>query len=75
MKANKVNLQLKNGTAILREFEFSIDDWELIQEAINHYWLEMDVLEKYLLYKGLIRLRDQAFYTKKDLEDIKDKIQ
>lgn len=75
MKANKVNLQFKNGTAILREIEISIDDWELIQEAINHYWLEMDVLEKDLWHKGLIRLRDQAFYTKKDLEDIKDKIQ
>ena len=75
MKANKVNLQFKNGTAILREFELSIDDWELIQEAINHYWLEMDVLEKDLWHKGLIILRDQAFYTKKDLEDIKDKIQ
>lgn len=74
MKANKINIQLKNGKAVLREFEFSIEDWDLIQEAVNHYWIVADDLQHDMSEKGIVRLRDQAFYLKKDIEDIKDKM-
>lgn len=74
MKANKVNIQLKNGNAVIREMEMTIDDWEVIQEAIRYYWINADNFEKEMLERGCIRLRNQAYYLKCDLQDIMDKV-
>ena len=74
MKANKLNIQLKNGSAVLREFELTIEDWDIIQESLNYYWINVDRIEKEMLDNGSIRLREAAFYLKKDLEDIKEKV-
>lgn len=74
MKANKVNIQLKNGNAVIREMEMTIDDWDVIQEAIRYYWINADNFEKEMLERGCNRLRNQAYYLKCDLQDIMDKV-
>lgn len=74
MKHNKINIQLKNGHAVIREIELSNEDGELIYESIRYYWLNAEKIEKEMLDRGCNRLRNQAFYLKKDLEDVLDKL-
>ena len=74
MKTTKINVQLKNGDAVLREIELSPDDGEIIQEASRFYWLNADRFEKEMLDAGCIRLRNQAFFLKCDLQDVMDKM-
>lgn len=74
MKANKIIVQLKNGNALIRDFELTMDDAELIKEAITFYFINADVIEKEMLEKGSYRLRCQAFYLKNDLKDILEKL-
>lgn len=74
MKTTKLNVQLKNGDAVLREIELLPDDAEIIQEAIRFYWLNAERFEKEMYEAGCIRLRNQAFYLKNDLQDIMEKL-
>lgn len=74
MKANKIVVTLKNGNATIRDFELSLDDAELINESIRFYWINAENFEKLLYEKGTYRLRNQAFYLKKDLEDLMQKL-
>lgn len=74
MKTTKINVQLKNGDAVLREIELTPDDGEIIQEAIRFYWLNAERFEKEMLEAGCIRLRNQAFFLKSDLQDVMDKM-
>lgn len=73
-KYNKINIQLKKGNAVVREIELSNDDADLIYESIRFYWLNAERFEKEMLDRGCNRLRNQAFYMKKDLEDVLDKL-
>ena len=74
MKTTKIIIQLKNGDAVLREIELTPDDGEIIQEAIRFYWLNAERFEKEMLHAGCIRLRNQAFFLKSDLQDVMDKM-
>lgn len=74
MKTTTINVQLKNGKAILREFELSPDDGEIIQEALRYYWINAENIEREMLERGCNRLRNQAFYLKCDLQDVMDKL-
>lgn len=74
MKTTKINVQLKNGDVVLREIELTPDDGEIIQEAIRFYWLNAERFEKEMLEAGCIRLRNQAFFLKSDLQDVMDKM-
>ena len=74
MKTTKIVVQLKNGDAVLREIELTPDDGEIIQEAIRFYWLNAERFEKEMLEAGCIRLRNQAFFLKSDLQDVMDKM-
>ena len=74
MKTTKIIIQLKNGDAVLREIELTPDDGEIIQEAIRFYWLNAERFEKEMLDAGCIRLRNQAFFLKSDLQDVMDKM-
>lgn len=74
MKTTTINVQLKNGKAVLREFELSPDDGEIIQEALRYYWINAENIEREMLERGCNRLRNQAFYLKCDLQDVMDKL-
>lgn len=74
MKTNKINVQLINGQAVLREIELSPDDWELILEAVRFYAMSTESLQCELADRNWIRLRDQAFYLRNDLRDVLDKL-
>lgn len=74
MKTTRINVQLMNGNAILREIELSPDDSEIILDALRFYWINSEKFEKEFLERGCNRLRNQAFYLKKDLEDVMDKL-
>ena len=74
MKTTKIVVQLKNGDAVLREIELTPDDGVIIQEAIRFYWLNAERFEKEMLEAGCIRLRNQAFFLKCDLQDVMDKM-
>ena len=74
MKANKINVQLINGQAVIREIELTIDDGNIILEALRFYQLHANEYQHDMANQGCIRLRDQAFYLKSDLTDVLDKL-
>lgn len=75
MKCEKINIQLKNKQAIIKEFEIIPEDAELIIEALRFYQLNSAYIEKEMLEKGCIRLRDQAYYLKSDIQTVLEKLQ
>lgn len=74
MKTTRINVQLINGQAVLREIELSPDDGELILEAVKFYAMSSEYLQCELADRNWIRLRDQAFYLRNDLKDVMDKL-
>ena len=74
MKTNKINVQLINGQAVLREIELSLDDGNIIMEALRFYQLHANEYQHDMANKGCVRLRDQAYYLKQDLTDVLDKL-
>lgn len=75
MKCEKINIQFKNKQAVIREIELIPDDGELIIEALRFYQLNSAYIEKEMLEKGCIRLRDQAYYLKTDIQTVLEKLQ
>lgn len=74
MKTTTINVQLKNGNAVLQEIPLSIDDAEIIKEAMLFYARNVEQIQKDMGEKGCVRLRDQAFYLRSDINDIMDKL-
>ena len=74
MKTNKINVQLINGQAVLREIELTPDDSNIIMEALRFYQLHANEYQHDMANKGCVRLRDQAYYLKQDLTDVLDKL-
>ena len=74
MKTTKINVQLKNGNAVIREIELTPDDSDIILEALRYYFLGTEKIENDLMNSGCQRLRLQSFYLKNDIADILDKI-
>lgn len=75
MKCEKINIQLKNKQAIIKEFEIIPEDADIIIEALRYYQLNCAYIEKEMLEKGCIRLRDQAYYLKSDIQTVLEKLQ
>ena len=74
MKTNKINVQLINGQAVLREIELTPDDGNIIMEALRFYQLHANEYQHDMANNGCVRLRDQAYYLKQDLTDVLDKL-
>lgn len=74
MKCEKINIQLKNKQAVIREIELIPDDAELIIEALRFYQLNSAYIEKEMLEKGCFRLRDQAYYLKSNIQTVLEKL-
>lgn len=74
MKATTINVQLKNGNAVLQEIPLTIDDAEIIKEAMLFYARNVEQIQKDMMEKGCVRLRDQAFYLRSDINEIMDKL-
>lgn len=74
MKANKLLLQYKNGNITLSEIELTIDDYNLINDAVKYYYHNLDKVEAEMEKDGFDALRIQAFYLRKDLQNLIEKI-
>lgn len=74
MKTTTINVQLKNGNAVLQEIPLTVDDAEIIKEAMLFYARNVEQIQKEMTEKGCVRLRDQAFYLRSDINDIMDKL-
>lgn len=74
MKTTKINVQLMNGNAVLREMELSPDDGEYIMEALKFYAMSAESMTLEMSDRNFFRLRDQAFYISSDLKNIMDKL-
>lgn len=74
MKTTTINVQLKNGNAVLQEIPLSVDDAEIIKEAMLFYARNVEQIQKEMTEKGCVRLRDQAFYLRSDINEIMDKL-
>ena len=67
MKTSRINVQLMNGQAVLREIELSPDDGNIILEALRFYQLNANQYQHEMADKGCVRLRDQAYYLNRYL--------
>ena len=74
MKPKSITVQVKNGNAVIREIELSIDDANYIMEALKFYASWSEKLRRELLDRNFIRLGEQAFYLRSDINDILDKL-
>lgn len=74
MKPKSITVQVKNGNAVIREIELSIDDANYIMEALKFYASSSESLRMELLDRNFIRLGEQAFYLRSDINDILDKL-
>ena len=74
MKPKSITVQVKNGNAIIREIELSIDDANYIMEALKFYANSSEKLRRELLDRNFVRLGEQAFYLRSDINDILDKL-
>lgn len=74
MKANKLILQYKNGNITLSEIELTIDDYNLINDAVKYYYHNLERIETEMEKDGFDSLRIQAFYLRKDLQNLIEKI-
>ena len=74
MKPKSITVQVKNGNAVIREIELSIDDANYIMEALKFYSNSSEKLRRELLDRNFIRLGEQAFYLRSDINDILDKL-
>lgn len=74
MKPKSITVQVKNGNAIIREIDLSIDDANYIMEALKFYANSSEKLRRELLDRNFIRLGEQAFYLRSDINDILDKL-
>lgn len=74
MKPKSITVQVKNGNAVIREIELSIDDANYIMEALKFYANSSEKLRRELLDRNFIRLGEQAFYLRSDISDILDKL-
>lgn len=74
MKPKSITVQVKNGNAVIREIELSIDDANYIMEALKFYANSSEKLRRELLDRNFIRLGEQAFYLRSDINDILDKL-
>ena len=74
MKPKSITVQVKNGNAVIREIELSIDDANYIMEALKFYANSSESLRMELLDRNFIRLGEQAFYLRSDINDILDKL-
>ncbi len=74
MKPKSITVQVKNGNAVIREIELSIDDANYIMEALKFYSSSSEKLRRELLDRNFIRLGEQAFYLRSDINDILDKL-
>lgn len=74
MKANKLILQYRNGNITLSEIELTIDDYNLINDAVKYYYHNLERIETEMEKDGFDSLRIQAFYLRKDLQNLIEKI-
>ena len=74
MKPKSITVQVKTGNAVIREIELSIDDANYIMEALKFYANSSEKLRRELLDRNFIRLGEQAFYLRSDINDILDKL-
>ena len=74
MKPKSITVQVKNGNVVIREIELSIDDANYIMEALKFYTNSSEKLRRELLDRNFIRLGEQAFYLRSDINDILDKL-
>lgn len=74
MKANKIILQYKNGNIVLSEIELSTEDYNLINDAVKYYYHNLEKVESEMEKEGFDTLRIQAFYLRKDLQNLIEKI-
>lgn len=74
MKPKSITVQVKNGNAVIREIDLSIDDANYIMEALKFYANSSEKLRRELLDRNFIRLGEQAFYLRSDINDILDKL-
>lgn len=69
---DRIEVKLFKGRMPVREMEFKKDTGEIILEAINFYLVNAEKIEEEMIEKGSFRLRNSAFYLKKDLQEVKD---
>ena len=69
---DRIEVKLFKGNMPVREIEFKRDSGEIIVEAINFYLLNAEKFEEQMLEKGSQRMRNSAFYLKRDLQEVKD---
>lgn len=74
MKATTINVQLKNGNAVLQDIPLTLDDGAIIKEALLFYSRNIEQIQKDMSDKGCTRLRDQAFYLRGDINELMDKL-
>ena len=69
---DRIEVKLFKGNMPVREMEFKKDTGEIIIEAINFYLVNAEKIEEEMLEKGSMRMRNSAFYLKRDLQEVKD---
>lgn len=69
---DRIEVKLFKGRMPVREIEFKRDTGEIIIEAINFYLVNAEKIEEEMLEKGSQRMRNSAFYLKRDLQEVKD---
>lgn len=69
---NRVEVKLFKGNIPVREIEFKRDTADIITEALKYYLLNAEKIEAEMLENGSERLRNAAFYLKKDLREVID---
>lgn len=69
---DRIEVKLFKGNIPIREMEFKKDTGDIIIEAINFYLVNAEKIEEEMLEKGSTRMRNSAFYLKKDLQEVKD---
>lgn len=69
---NRVEVKLFKGNIPLREIEFKRDTADIIIEALKYYMVNAEKIETDMLENGSERLRNAAFYLKRDLREVVD---
>lgn len=74
MKADfdRIEVKLFKGRMPVRDVEFKKDTGDIIIEAINFYLVNAEKIEEEMMKKGSTRMRNSAFYLKRDLQEVKD---
>ena len=74
MKVTTVEVNLKNGNMPVRSYEFTYEEWELIFECIQSYFLNIKNLNKDFLNQGFLTIYNDVKSLAEKVHNIMVKI-